>query len=173
MSTDEKIEVYLAGLRTHLRSATASEEEETVNAVGTRIQELAAKPGMNVESAIDELGPAAKVAGRYRDALLIAKASKSTSPILLLHASLRNGVMGVLVFLLGLAGYWLGGCIVVFGTLALLWSAAHYKPDANAAIGSSMLQTLMTVIAGAAIIVLTTLLLRVLLRISKRTKLLS
>lgn len=170
MNREPKTEQYLAKVRAHLQSATAGEEEEVIREVAARIEDLAGKEGATTESVLEELGPADKVARHFRDAQLIAKASRSSSPILLLHASLRNGIPGVLAFLLGLAGYWVGGSIVVFGTLALLWSAVHYTPNGRAAIGSSMLQTFTTVVAGAIVLVLTTFLLRTLLRGSKRAR---
>jgi uncharacterized membrane-anchored protein len=168
MNRDPEIEQYLAQVRGHLGSATASEEEEVIREVAARIEGLAANTGATAESV---LGPADTVARRIRDAQLITRASRSNSPLLLLHASLKNGIVGVLAFLVGLAGYWLGGSIVVFGTLSLLWSAVHYKPNASTAIGSGILQTLMTVVAGAVVLALTTFLLRTLLRGSKRARL--
>lgn len=171
MSADAMIETYLAGLRVHLRPATASEEEEVVRIVGAHIRDSAAEPGLTVESVIERLGPVDKVARRYKDAILMVKASKSNSPILLLRASLRNGVLGVAAYLIGLAGYWLGGSVAVFGMLAFLWSAVQYTPSTRAAIASSMFQNLTTAILGAAVLVITTLVLRLSLRFSKRTKL--
>jgi hypothetical protein len=170
MNADPKIGAYLSKVRASLGSATASDEEEVVREVDARIQELAAEPGATAESALERIGPADKVAHRYRDSLLIAKASQSYSPVLLLRGSLKNGVAGVLAFIVGLAGYWIGGCILVFGTLALMWSAAHYTPNAPAAIGSNMLQTIATVVAGAVLLAITSFLLRALLRASKRMR---
>lgn len=171
MSSDARIEAYLAGLRAHLQSATASEEEEVVRMAGAHIRDIAAKPGITLESVFERLGPVDKVAHQYRDAILIVKASKSNSPMLLLRASLRNGILGVAAYLFGLAGYWLGGSFAVFGLLALLWAAAHYTPNARAAIGSSIFQNLTTAVFGAAVLVITTLALRMSLRFSKRAKL--
>jgi uncharacterized membrane protein len=159
MSPDPEIEQYLAKVRAHLTSATASEEEEVLRDVSERIEEIVAKTDDQTESALEQLGPAEEVAHKYRDAHLITKASRSNSPILLLRASLRNGIPGVLAFLVGLAGYWFGGFILVFGVVALL---------AHTAIGSNILQTLSTVVEGIAVLALTTFLLRTLLRGSKR-----
>ena len=170
MNPDPTIESYLRDVRARLGSATASEEEEVICAITARILKLAAKPGASVESALEQLGPAARVAVRYRDANLIAKASKSNSPLLLLHASLRNGVLGALAILVGLAGYWYGCAVVVFGVLAFIWSVIHYNPHAHPAIGSSMLQTLMSAAIGAVVLVLTTVLLRALLSVSRKTR---
>ena len=95
-----------------------------VREIAARIHELSAEPGASAELALERLGPAEKIAHCYRDALLIEKATHSNSPVLLLRGSLKNGPVGVLAFLFGLAGYWIGGCILVFGTLALVWSAS-------------------------------------------------
>lgn len=170
MNADPKIEAYLGRIRDSLGSATAADEEEVVREVAARIQELSAQPGATAESALERLGPAEKVANCYRDALLIVKASQSNSPVLLLRGSLKNGPVGVLAFVFGFAGYWIGGCILVFGTLALLWSASHYASNAPSAIGSNIFQTIATVVAGAVLLVITSFLLRALLRVSKRMR---
>ena len=168
MNRDPETDQYLANVRVHLRSATVGEEEAVIREVAARIKDVAGKTGAATATVLESLGPADKVARQYRDAHLITKASRSNSPVLLLHASLRNGIPGVLAFLVGLAGYWVGGIIVIYGTLALLWSAVHYEMNAPVTIGSSMLQTFTTVVAGAIVLVLTTFLLRMLLRGSKR-----
>ena len=171
MITDPQIEAYLRTVRAHLGSATASGEEEVICEINSRIQELTAEPDATPEVVLRQLGPAKKLAHQYRDALLITKAGKSVSPLLLLHASLRNGFRGVLAFLLGLAGYWLGGIFTVFGTLTLIWSAIHFTPGDRPAIGSSMFQSVATAVTGAVLLVATTIVLRALLRLSKRSRL--
>ena len=170
MNPDPKVEFYLRDVRARLSSATASEEEEVIRAVDARVQELTSKSGATVESAIEQLGPAAKVAARYRDANLITRASKSNAPLLLLHASLRNGALGGLAALMGIAGYWYGFAVIVFGVLAFTWSGFHYNPHAGPPIGSSMIQTLMSVAFGVIVLVLTTALLRLLLSVSKKKR---
>jgi hypothetical protein len=171
MNADPKAEAYLANVRANLRSATASEEEEVVREISTLIELLAAKPNMTTESAISLLGPAKNAAILYRNALLIAKAGNSWFPPLLLNASLRNGIPGVLAFLVGLAGYWIGGFALVFGVLSLLWSAVHHGPHSQIIVGSSVVQLIEPVVIGAVILFVTTLLLRVSLRMSKRARL--
>jgi len=171
MSLDPKVETYLGEIRARLGGANASEEEEVVHLIAARIQALTGSPGTNFESAIELLGPPAKVAQCYRDANLISRAAESYSPLLLLRASLRNGFGGVLAFLVALAGYWIGECIAVFGTLAFVWSAFHHTPNGKAAIGSSMIEDAAMVLVGIALIVFATLLLRILLRASNRARL--
>ena len=70
----------------------------------------------SIESVLARLGPAEELAAQYRDGLLIRRASRSISPVLLLRASVRlatKGVFGVLVFLLGLFGYVIGANLVL------------------------------------------------------------
>jgi ABC-type multidrug transport system permease subunit len=168
MSASPQLETYLGNIRAHLRSCTASEEEEVVREISLRVEALAAKPDMTIESAISQVGRPSIVAPQYRNAILIAKAGKSWSPTVLLQASLKNGVPGVLAFVVCLAGYWIGGFALVFGVLSLLWSAVHYSPHAQIAIGSSVAQMIEPAVSGAVILAVTTLLLRVSLRMSKR-----
>ncbi len=159
---DPKIETYLADVRARLGGANANEEEQVVGQIAARIQALS--EGSTIDSAIELLGPPATVARRYRNTNFISSAAMSKSPLLLLQASLRNGVGGVLAFVVGLVGYWFGGAVAVFGALALAWSAFHYRSNANAAIGASMIDNLATLAIGTAVLVLTTALLRLLLR---------
>jgi hypothetical protein len=124
---------------------------------------------MTIESAIAKLGPAKKLAIQYRDAHLIEKAGKSWSPALLLQASLRNGIPGMLAFVVGLALYWVGGFAVVFGTLSLLLSLVHFSPHGKIAIGGSLADLIVPIVVGLVVLVVTTLLLRAMLRVSKRS----
>jgi hypothetical protein len=170
MITDPQVEAYVRAVRAHLGSATASEEEEVVREINSRIQELAAEPGATPQAVLEQLGPAKKLARQYRDSLLIAKACKSVYPPLLLHASLRNGIAGVFAYLVGVAGYGIGGMFAVIGLLALAWSVSQYAPEARAAMGFSVLECIAALVTGAVLIVLTTLLLRAVLRSSKKAR---
>lgn len=171
MITDPKIEAYVGQVRVHLSSANAGEEEQVVGEVSSRIQKLAGMPGATPESVLEQLGSARTLAHQYRDALLIVKAGKSVSPVVLLQASLRNGILGILAFLVGMAAYWLGGIFIIFGALALAWSAIRYASGTGPAIGSGMFQSAATVMAGAAILAGTSFVLRALLRVSERARL--
>ncbi len=167
---DTKIEDYLGKVRANLGAATASEEEEVIREIAARIQKTAAQTGAGTEAILEKLGPAAKVAHGYRDAILIAKASGSLSPTLLLRASIKNGLPGVLAFLVGLAGYWFGGAVVISGALALLWSIFQYSRNLHASIGSNVLYAVLSIAVGVAVISLMTFLLRAMLRMSKRVR---
>ena len=171
MITGPQIEAYIRAVRSHLGSATASQEEEVVLEINARIQELAAEPDATPEAVLEQLGPARKLARQYRDSLLIRKAVESVYPPLLLHASLRNGMTGIFAYFAGVAGYGFGGLFMIYGMLALIWSAIQYAPEARTALGVGVFQSVASVVIGAVLIVLTTLLLRALLRSSKRIRL--
>ena len=114
MTTEMQIEGYLTALRLHLGPLTIAEREEIVREIGAHVRDSAEESGASIESVLARLGPAEELAAQYRDGLLIRRASRSISPVLLLRASVRlatKGVFGVLVFFLGLFGYvhWCGG----------------------------------------------------------------
>lgn len=170
MTADSKINDYLEAVRAYLGQATASEEEAIIRAVAARIRSSAEEPGETVESVLERLGHPKKLAVQYRDARLVAKAIQGYSPTLLLHAALRTGIPGLSAFLFGLAGYWFGGGLLVFGTLMILWSAIHYTLHTPGAIGPGMLEIIALIGGGILILVFTTLVLRVLLGAFQRMR---
>ncbi len=116
MTTEMQIERYLTALRLHLGPLTIAEREEIVREIGAHVRDSAEESGASIESVLARLGPAEELAAQYRDGLLIRRASRSISPVLLLRASVRlatKGVFGVLVFLLGLFGYVIGANLVL------------------------------------------------------------
>jgi hypothetical protein len=69
-----------------------------------------------VETVLARLGPASELAAQYRDGLLIRRASRSFSPLLLLRATLRlatRGLSGILVFFMAVFGYVIGANLVL------------------------------------------------------------
>jgi uncharacterized membrane protein len=100
----------------HLGPLTIAEREEIVCEIGAHVRDSAEESGASTESVLARLGPAEELAAQYRDGLLIRRASRSISPVLLLRASVRlatKGFFGVLVFLLGLFGYVTGADLVL------------------------------------------------------------
>jgi uncharacterized membrane protein len=120
MNQDMQIEGYLTALRLHLGPLTIAEREEIVREIGAHVRDSAEESGASIESVLARLGPAEELAAQYRDGLLIRRASRSISPVLLLRASVRlatKGVFGVLVFFVGLFGYSMGGGLVLTALL--------------------------------------------------------
>lgn len=116
MTQEMQIENYLTALRQHLGPLTIGEREEIVLEIGAHIRDSAEEPGASIESVLGRLGPADKIAAQYRDGLLIRRASRSFSPLVLLRGTLRlatKGVFGILVFFVGLLGYAIGGGLVL------------------------------------------------------------
>jgi len=120
MNPEKQIEGYLTALRLHLGPLTIVEREEIVREIGAHVRDSAEESGASTESVLARLGPAEELAAQYRDGLLIRRASRSFSPVLLLRASVRlatKGVFGVLVFFVGLFGYAMGGGLVLTALL--------------------------------------------------------
>jgi uncharacterized membrane protein len=116
MTQEMQIESYLTALRYHLGPLTIGEREEIVLEISAHMRDSAEEPGASIASVLAGLGPAEKIAAQYRDGLLIRRASRSFSPLVLLRGTLRlatKGVFGILVFFLGLFGYAIGGGLVL------------------------------------------------------------
>ncbi|HUH64683.1 MAG TPA: hypothetical protein VLZ50_16875 [Terracidiphilus sp.] len=115
-----QIDEYLASLRTHLGPMTLADREEIVREISAHIRDSAEQEGAGVADVLSRLGPAEALAAQYRDGLLIRRASRSLSPLVLLYAALRlatKGISGVVVFFCGLFGYVMGVGFVLSGLL--------------------------------------------------------
>jgi hypothetical protein len=121
MQTDTmQIDSYLVSLRTHLGPMTLSERDEIVREINAHIRDSAEESGASVETILARLGSAEELAAQYRDGVLIRKASRSISPVLLLLGALRlatKGISGMVVFFAGMFGYLIGGGCVLTGLL--------------------------------------------------------
>jgi uncharacterized membrane protein len=116
MTTDKQMESYLTTLRLHLAPLTLGEREEILMEIAAHVRDSAEQSGVTVEAVLTRLGPAEALAREYRDGLLISRASRSFSPILLLRATLRlatKSLTGILVFFLSVLGYSFGAAFVL------------------------------------------------------------
>lgn len=116
MTTEMQIDSYLTALRLHLGPLTIAEREEIVREISAHVRDSAEESGASVEAILARLGPAEELAGQYRAGLLISRASRSFSPLVLLRATFRLATkvfFGILVFFLGLFGYLMGGGMVL------------------------------------------------------------
>lgn len=115
MTAEVQIDSYLTALRLHLGPVTIAEREEIVREISAHVRDSVEETGASVETVLARLGPAKDLAAQYRDGLLIRKASRSLSPLVLLRATLRlatKGVFGIVVFFLSIFGYSFGvGCV--------------------------------------------------------------
>jgi len=186
MTAETQIDSYLTALRTHLDTLTIAQREEIVREIAAHIRDSAEESGASVESVLARLGPAEELAAQYRDGLLIRQASRSNSPIVLLRGALRlatKGVFGILVFFLGLFGYFMGGGLFLTGVLKvifpantgmwfkdgylLFWGASTTPPGPPAYEVLGFWCIPLALFAGSLILVLTTAAIRAFLRVSQ------
>jgi uncharacterized membrane protein len=139
MTPEVEIERYLDSVKTRLSKITSGERQAIADEIHARILDSLGEVGASMESVLARLGPPEKLAIKYRDAQLIAKASDSYLPPVLLHALIRSGVQGVLSFVAGLIGYWLGGGLVAYGAVLVIliqiFPSAANRSAAGGAVG--------------------------------------
>ena len=153
MTPEAQIERYLDAVKARLSNVTSGERNEIADQIYARIRDSLGEPGASAESVLAKLGSPEKLAVKYRDARLIAKASESYLPPVLLHALVRSGIPGVLVFVAGLLGYWFGGGLVAMGAVLVILTQV-LPMSAN---GSAAGRALGMIGGGVLILFLTTL----------------
>ena len=119
-TTEKQMSDYLARLRAALTGMTLAEREDIVEEIRMHIRERCDDPQTSVDEILAGLGTADELAQQYRTGLLVQKARRSISPVVILRATLRwatTGVEGFVVFIIALWGYGMG---VAFLLLALL-----------------------------------------------------
>lgn len=187
MTEGSQIDSYLTVLRLHLGPLTIAEREEIVREISAHVRDSAEESGAAVEAVLARLGPAEDLAAQYRDGLLIRKASRSISPLVLLRGALRlatKGASGVLVFFCGMFGYLIGGGLVlsamikpIFPANTGMWfrdgqmvaSGTQFfppQPPAHEVLGMMYIPIMLTV--GSLTLLLTTFVIRRTLRVSQR-----
>ena len=126
MTKELTVDAYLADLRAHLGPMTIAEREEIVREIAAHIRDSAEMQGGSPDGVLARLGPAEELARQYRDGMLIRRASRSVSPILLLRGALRlatKGISGIFVFFVGMFGYVIGGGLVLEAILKPIFPA--------------------------------------------------
>lgn len=116
MTDERQIDEYLSTLRNYLGPMTLDEREEIVREIQAHIRDAVEECGNDAATVLQRLGSPEDLAAQYRDGLLVRRASRSFSPVLLLRASLRvasKGIFGLLVFFCGLFGYAFGGGLIL------------------------------------------------------------
>ena len=187
MTAETQIDSYLSSLRLQLFPLTLAEREEIVREIGAHVRDSAEESGASVETVLARLGPAEELAAQYRDGLLIRKASRSLSPLVLLRATLRlatKSAFGIVVCFCSIFGYSLGAGFVVIA-LSKAFVPAHtgawiqdgrlvsmgafvygVSPQAHEVLGMWIIP--LGLIAGSLTLLFTTLVIRTSLRISQR-----
>jgi hypothetical protein len=110
-----QIDEYLQKFRQCLRNIPVGDREEIVREIRVHIRESAERPNITIAAILKRLGPPEKLASQYTQDMLIGRASRSLSPVLILRAAFllaERGIESTIVFVLALMGYALGGVLV-------------------------------------------------------------
>jgi hypothetical protein len=115
-TADSQMNDYLNALRECLPNMSVADREEIVREISVHIRECAQEPNSNMGAVLERLGSAENLASQYGHDLVIRRASRSFSPLIILRATghlARRGVEGIVLFLGALFGYVLGGGLVL------------------------------------------------------------
>ena len=186
MTGHEQIDTYLNQLSRYLTKLSAADRDEILREISSHIQDSLTVPGATAETILARLGPPEQVAAGYRDRVLMKRASRSYSPVTVLRATLRlatKGVSGIIVCACAVFGYLIGGGFVMVGFLkpifpkntglwlggpepnsGLLFPAP--APPAHEVLGIYFIP--LALFVGCLLILLTTLIIRFVLRTSRQ-----
>ncbi len=124
MTPETQINDYLTQLRTALTGTTVSEREDIVEEIHMHIRERVADPAANLDSVLAGLGPANELAQQYRTGLLVQRAQRSISPLVILRAALRwatTGIAGFTAFAIAIVGYTMGAGFLLLAIMKPLF----------------------------------------------------
>ena len=189
MTGQEQIQNYLDLLSRRLSKLSATDRDEILREISSHIQDRLTEPGATIDLVLERLGTPEQVAAGYRDRILMKKASHSYSPITVLRATMRlatRGVSGVIVCFCAMFGYLIGGGLVLLGFLkpifpnhAGLWLGGPQPnsgllfpapaPPAHEVLGIYLIP--IALFLGCLLILLTTLIIRFVLRTSRQWEL--
>lgn len=125
-AAEMQIETYLRSLRECLPSLSVAEREEIVREISVHIRESAEEPGANVADILARLGSPQSLASQYGHDPVIQRASRSVSPLTILHATLylaRRGVEGFALFFVAFIGYCMGAAFIITALLKSFFPA--------------------------------------------------
>ena len=124
---DQKtVAAYLAALRRQLRDLLEEDVKDIVEEIRAHILDKTSAESStdSVSSTLAALGTPEELAERYRTEELLKRAQLSRSPAFILRSLLRwitLSLVGLLVFLISVAGYCTGGFLFLIATLKLIW----------------------------------------------------
>jgi hypothetical protein len=120
----QKIEAYLGSVRARLRGIDQSDVRDIITELRSHITDKVAASGgvtaARVDAALAALGTPEELAGQYITDNLLAKAEITRSPVRILDVLFRwasLSVAGFFVLLASIAGYFLGGSVVLCALL--------------------------------------------------------
>lgn len=116
----QQIDDYLSKLRQCLPNMSVADREEIVREISVHIRECALEPGSSIKAILHRLGSAEDLASQYGGDLLVRRASRGFSPVLIFRATLalaKRGLEGLLLFFGTVVGYGMGGALVLTALL--------------------------------------------------------
>lgn len=126
--SQKTIESYLSALRKQLRELMEEDAKDIVEEIRVHIlDKTAGDTPEEVSAVLSALGTPEELASRYRTEELLKRAQLTRSPFLRLHSLLHWATIsfsGVLVFLVSVLGYTLGGALFLFAALKLIYPRA-------------------------------------------------
>ncbi len=121
----QKIDAYLEKLRRQLRGLHDGEITEILKELRSHILDKTTSSGDRIETVLAALGSPDELAGQYTTDGLLARAEVTRSPLRILDSLFRwasLSVAGVFVLLGSIAGYFLGGALVLCALLKSIHS---------------------------------------------------
>ena len=115
-----EIDNYLDRLRKSLPHMPVADREEIVREISVHLRECAQEPDSSIDNILKRLGPPESLASQYGHDLLVKRASRSFSPVLILRVTLalaKRGMEGFALFFGTVLGYTLGGGLVLTALL--------------------------------------------------------
>jgi len=124
--SQKTIDVYLAALRKQLRELMDEDANDIVEEIRTHILDKTSGDAATdtVSSTLAALGTPEELASRYRTDDLLKRAQSGRSFVLTVRSLLRWATLsfaGLVVFLVSLVGYCLGGGLVMLVAFKLIW----------------------------------------------------
>jgi hypothetical protein len=139
--SQKAIDTYLVALRKQLRGPVDADVEDIVEEIRAHILDKTAGADATdtVAATLASLGTPEELASRYRTDDLLQRAQVTRSPLLSMHSLFRWATLsfaGLVVFLVSVVGYSVGGGLVIVAALKMIWPRAtglwmEFYPDGS------------------------------------------
>jgi hypothetical protein len=139
--SQKTIDAYLVALRKQLRGPVDDDVEDIVEEIRVHILDKTSGAAATdtVAATLASLGTPEELASRYRTDDLLQRAQVTRSPFVSLRSLSRWATLsfaGLVVFLVSVVGYSLGGGLVIVAALKLMWPRAtgfwmEFYPDGS------------------------------------------
>ena len=147
VESQKTIDAYLAELRKQLREPMDEDADDIVEEIRVHILDKTAGGDSPEKTAatLAALGSPEELAGQYRTEELLKRAQRTRSPLVSLHSLFRwatLSITGIIVFLVSVVGYTLGGALVLFAFAKIIFPRAtglweSHNPDGTWSLGLS------------------------------------